>query len=61
MNDEENIITMNNINSYSILISTKGSLAVVVLDESNFSVGFEKTRFDAPEIKMGFLIFVLIR
>jgi hypothetical protein len=64
MYDEEKIKAMDNINPYSILVSTKGSLAFVVLDENNsdnkesnqnkISVGFEKVRFDAPEVKMGF-------
>jgi hypothetical protein len=64
--DEEKIKSIDNINPYSILVSTKGSLALIISDEDNsknnnnkndessFSVGFEKTRFDAPEIKMGF-------
>jgi hypothetical protein len=67
--DEEKIESVDYINPYSILVSTKGSLAFAVLDEDNsknnnekkndeskFSVGFEKVRFDAPEIKMGFLL-----
>jgi hypothetical protein len=63
----ENIKAIENINPYSILVSTKGSLAFVVSDEDNsknndkkddknrISVGFEKVRFDAPEVKMGFI------
>jgi hypothetical protein len=67
--DEEKIKVVDNINPYSILVSTKGSLAVILSDEDNsennnekkndeskFSEGFEKVRFDAPEIKMGFFV-----
>jgi hypothetical protein len=68
----ENIKAMDNINPYSFLISIKGSLALVVSDddysennnkkendESKFSVGFEKVRFDAPEVKMGFFLLII--
>jgi hypothetical protein len=89
----EDIEAINNINPYSILVSTKGDLAFIVsninidkkkdkrskhgvnwdrdgdvdvddeenddeneCNENNYLGGFEKIRYDAPEIKMGLYI-----